>query len=192
MFLSNENVKALEAQFGSPIVCSWEFEIAQGEYDMVVSSMRDGRAHDVTMFIRNQTDTGLIAVIRKPFFPAEAFRVPSGAAHRGETLEDGAIREAHEETGLEIQLLRYVVRIKASFTCGYRKPIDWTTHILEARQLSGELDPIDTEEIAEARWATIEELQGPIRAELLEIGWDLFRYRVALTDLTVGALGVES
>jgi hypothetical protein len=58
--------------------------------------------------------------------------------------------------------------------------------------LNGELDPIDTEEIAEARWATIEELQGPIRAELLETGWDLLRYRVALTDLTVGALGVES
>ena len=47
------------------------------------------------------------------------------------------------------------------------------------------LEPIDTEEIAEARWATLDELQGPIREALLDAGWDLFRYRVALTDLTV-------
>jgi hypothetical protein len=66
--------------------------------------------------------------------------------------------------------------------------IDWTSHVLEATQVAGELHPIDTVEIAEARWATLAELQGPIRQALLDTGWGLFRYRVALTDLTVRAL----
>ncbi len=192
MFTTESDVKDLESKFGEPVSCSWEFEIAPGEYDMVISSMRDGRAHDVTLFIRKGDDPDRFAVIRKPFFPPDAFRAPSGAAHRGESLEVGGLREGHEETGLDIELRRYVVRIKARFTCEMRRPIEWTTHILEAEQVGGDLDPIDTGEIAEARWATIDELQGPFRHELLETGWDLFRYRVALTDLTVGAMGVET
>jgi len=59
--------------------------------------------------------------------------------------------------------------------------------------VSGEIDPVDTHEIAEARWATLSELQGPLRASLLETGWGLLRYRVALTDLTVDLLqGVDA
>jgi len=51
-----------------------------------------------------------------------------------------------------------------------------------------ELAPIDTDEIAEARWVALDELQGPIRKVLLGTGRGLFAYRVALTDATVAAL----
>jgi 8-oxo-dGTP pyrophosphatase MutT (NUDIX family) len=97
---------------------------------------------------------------------------------------DGAVREAHEETGLDIELTRYLVRINVKFTSGDRL-IDWTSHIFEARQVDGVIDPIDTGEIAEARWAALDELQGDIRKALLDTGWGLLSYRVALTDLTV-------
>jgi 8-oxo-dGTP pyrophosphatase MutT (NUDIX family) len=180
--------KALEEKLGRPVVCSWEYEIAPWEYEVVDGSMYDGRAHDVTFFIRKSDDPLKVAVVSKPFFPSGAFRVPSGAATSSETLEQGAIREAHEETGLDVELTRYVARIEARFTSGERKPIRWTTHIFEAREVGGKLEPTDTVEIAEARWATLDELQGPIRQVLIDAGWDLFRYRVALTDLTVEAL----
>jgi 8-oxo-dGTP pyrophosphatase MutT (NUDIX family) len=126
-------------------------------------------------------------VIRKPFFPEGVFRAPSGAANKGESLEHGALRESKEETGLDVRLDRYVARISATFLSDGGS-IDWTSHVLEATQVAGELHPIDTVEIAEARWATLAELQGPIRQALLDTGWGLFRYRVALTDLTVRAL----
>jgi len=51
-----------------------------------------------------------------------------------------------------------------------------------------DLAPIDTHEIAEARWVSAAELQGPIRRTLLETGRGLFGYRVALTDATMGLL----
>lgn len=191
MYTSNEDAKALEVRLGQPIVCSWEYEIAPWEYAVVDGSMHSGRAHDVTFFIRKSDDPGKLVVVCKPFFPPGAFRAPSGAATRGETLEQGALREAHEETGLDIELTRYVARINARFTSDNREPIGWTTHIFEARDTGGRLEPIDTEEISEARWATFDELQGPIRQVLVDSGWDLFRYRVALTDLTVQALGVK-
>lgn len=185
MYIDEEDVAAAENLFGSPVVTGMEYEIKPWEYDVVDGSMYKGRAHDVTMFIRGLEDPGRIVVVKKPFFPPGAFRVPSGAANPGEGLLNGALREAKEETGLDIELLRYLVRISARFSCGERKPIDWTTHIFEARQVGGVLDPIDTEEIAEARWATLDELQGTYRGALVEAGWDLFRYRVALTDLAV-------
>jgi 8-oxo-dGTP pyrophosphatase MutT (NUDIX family) len=183
-----EQEAALERKLGTPVVCSWDYEIAEWEYEVVDGSMYDGRAHDVTFFIRKGDDPQKVVVVSKPFFPQGAFRAPSGAATSSETLEQGALREAHEETGLDIELTRYVARIEARFIRAGREPILWTTHIFEAREIGGNLEPIDTVEIAEAKWATLDEIQGPIRQALIDAGWDLFRYRVALTDLTVDAL----
>ncbi|MFH1148998.1 MAG: NUDIX hydrolase [Actinomycetota bacterium] len=191
MYTRKEDVESLEQRFGCPEPAEMEYEIKPWEYDVVKRSMRRGRAHDVTFFVRNQEDPSLIAVIRKPFFPAGAFRVPSGAAHPDEGLEKGAMREAMEETGLQVELTRYLVRISTKFTCSGREPIDWTTHIFEARETGGRLVPRDTFEIEEARWAGLDEIQGPIREVLVQTGWDLFRYRVALTDMVVEILGTE-
>jgi ADP-ribose pyrophosphatase YjhB (NUDIX family) len=150
MYTLEADVAALEAKLGKPVVRAMSYEIDASEFDMVEGSMYNGRAHDVTMFIRKKDDPGRIVVIRKPFFPPEAFRAPSGAANRGESLEDGAVRESKEETGLDVQLTRYLARINARFTSENRV-IDWTSHILEAREISGKLEPIDTHEIAEAK-----------------------------------------
>ncbi len=192
MYTSDGDVLELEARFGTPVEREMEYEIGPWEHGVVVGSMRKGRAHDITFFIRKRDDADRLVVVSKPFFPPGAFRAPSGAANPGESLEEGALREAREETGLLVELTRYLVRIKARFTSGDREPIGWTTHIVEAREVAGRLEPIDTVEIAEARWATFEELQGPVRQVLLDSGWGLFRYRVALTDLSVEVLEVKA
>ena len=87
MYTRNEDIAATEQALGVPLVCEMEYEITPGEFDMVKSSMHAGRAHDVTMFIRDGGNPDQIAVIRKPFFPEGAFRAPSGAAKPGESLE---------------------------------------------------------------------------------------------------------
>jgi 8-oxo-dGTP pyrophosphatase MutT (NUDIX family) len=179
-----DDVVKTQNELGRAVVAEMQYEIDPIEFDMVEGSMGDGRDHDVTMFIRNREDPSKIAVIRKPIFPSTVFRAPSGAAGLDEPLVEGAVREAHEETGLDIELTRYLLRIHVKFTNGERS-IDWTSHIFEARHVDGEIDPIDTGEIAEARWATLDELQGGIRRALLDTNWSLLNYRVALTDLTV-------
>ncbi len=192
MYTKKEDIRSLEERFGCPEPAEMEYEIKPWEYDVVRRSMKRGRAHDVTFFIRKKDDQSRVAVIRKPFFPPGAFRAPSGAAHPDEGLETGAVREAMEETGLQVELTRYLVRISARFTCSGREPIDWTTHVFEAREAGGDLEPRDTFEIEEARWAGLDEIQGDIRQVLLDTGWDLFRYRVALTDLVVSMLEADA
>ncbi len=188
VYTRKEDIREMEAALGVPVETEMTHEIGVCEYDMVKSSMRKGRAHDVTMFIRRLGSPGEIAVIRKPFFPPVVYRAPSGAADRGESLARGAVRESMEETGLDVELSRYVARINARFTSDGRV-IEWISHVFEARHVEGEIGPIDTEEIEEARWATLEDIQGEIRQALLDTGWGLLVYRVALTDLTVRELG---
>ena len=96
-------------------------------------------------------------------------------------------REAFEETGLSVELERYLVEARARFV--YRPPeLDWRTHVFLATTDDEELEPRDTEEIAEARWGTLEELAGPLRERLLATGRAFWRYRVALHDAALAAL----
>ncbi len=90
MYVKDHDPTEMENRLGHPRVTEMRYEIHPWEYDVVDGSMADGRAHDVTMFIRQAEDPRQIALIRKPFFPPGAFRAPSGAAHRGETLEQGS------------------------------------------------------------------------------------------------------
>ena len=51
-----------------------------------------------------------------------------------------------------------------------------------------ELAPADTDEIAAARWGTLDELGGPLRDRLLAENREFWRYRVALHDAALAAL----
>ncbi|MFQ6090103.1 MAG: NUDIX domain-containing protein, partial [Candidatus Bipolaricaulia bacterium] len=70
------------------------------------------RAHDVTLFIFIE---GRIVAIRKPFHPPGVYRPPSGGVSPGERISEAAEREALEETGLEVELERYLLRLKPTF-----------------------------------------------------------------------------
>jgi ADP-ribose pyrophosphatase YjhB (NUDIX family) len=105
----------------------------------------------------------------------------------GEDFAVGAVREAFEETGLHVALERYLVASDASFTNAGRE-LRWHTHVMLARTDDDELVPGDAEEIAAARWGTLDELAGDLRAILLATGRAFWRYRVALHAAALSAL----
>ncbi len=165
-------------RWGEPRRLSLEFAIGLQERDLVRGSRRDGRSHDITLFIERG---GLWAVIAKPQFPPGVWRAPSGGLHVGEELAAGALREALEETGLTVSLERYVLHIDARFAHGDEIEA-WHSEVFLAPAVAGDLVPIDTHEIAAARWMSREELLGPVRERLLASGRGLFAYRAALHD----------
>jgi ADP-ribose pyrophosphatase YjhB (NUDIX family) len=188
MYVDPREIDQIEERFGKPRIVHLEHEIGETEIDFVRASQKHGRAHDITLFI---FENDHLALIRKPMFPRPVFRAPSGGLNFGESFEDGARREALEETGLEIELERYLLRIHARFTSG-GDHLDWTSHVLRAKRVGGSLEARDKSEIAETRYATIEELQGPIRQALLDSGRGLLAYRVLLTDAAVEELRVHT
>jgi ADP-ribose pyrophosphatase YjhB (NUDIX family) len=184
MYVEARQMEELEAKFGKPQVLRLEHDIGDMEMAFVRATQKHGRAHDITLFIFNGDR---LALIRKPMFRPPIYRAPSGGLNPGESFEEGARREALEETGLEIELERYLLRVHVRFT-SEGDHLDWTSHVVQARETGGRLEAHDKSEIAETIYGTIEELQGPIRRALLDSGRGLLAYRVALTDAVVEIL----
>ena len=183
MHVDEEALESVRARFGTPLELAWEGEISELEW--TVATHNPARTHDVTLFI---LDPGRrLALIRKPQFAPDVWRPPGGGVKPGEDFAAGAAREALEETGLHVELRRYLVVTDALFTNAGRE-LRWHTHVLLAETTDTEIAPRDPEEIAEARWGTLEELAGPLRARLLASGRAFWRYRVALHDTALQAL----
>lgn len=180
MYVTEQMLEAAARRWGEPRRLALAYEISPVERALIRGSRRDDRSHDVTLFIER---ADRFVVIAKPLFPPGVWRAPSGGLLPGEDLEAGARREALEETGLDVRLERYLLRIAATFTQGAEVE-PWHTHVFRASAGGGELAPRDRREIRAAKWAAREEIQGTIREALLATGHALFAYRVALTDAT--------
>lgn len=185
VYVDRRVIEPVEKTFGVPDEISLTQEVHPDELAMVRRSRRGIRSHDVTFFIFGPSER--VVLIRKHHFPPGAFRIPSGGLKPGEDFVTGLLREACEETGLSVEPRLYLLRVHVTFFAAQdpdKEP--WTTHVVvtTARDAS-EPRPLDTAEIESARYGTIAELQGPIRAILLASGSGLFRYRVRLTDAAV-------
>jgi 8-oxo-dGTP pyrophosphatase MutT (NUDIX family) len=178
MWLDEAMLGPVRERYGEPAQLDVDTEISGPERDLVRTSTRKDRFHDVTFFVFSGER---LALIRKPHYVKGLWRPPGGGVKPGEPFEEGARREALEELGVDIELTRYLVAARAVFR-HHETSIPWTTHVIAATSSTDELWPLDTQEIAEARWGSVAELQGPIRERLLATGRALWRYRVALHD----------
>lgn len=183
MHIGRHIVQELVLTFGEPEVERWDVPMTENELDAVERHRSLGRAHDVSLVIR---DGEKIAVIRKSGYPQGAFRLPSGGIHPEESFLDGAVREALEETGLSVRIEDYLLQVHATFVSGDRRA-KWTTHVMLARPLEGSLVPRDTAEIEGARWMDWPELTDRVNPLLRESGLGGLAYRARLHD-RVGAI----
>jgi ADP-ribose pyrophosphatase YjhB (NUDIX family) len=183
MHVTDEVLAPVRERFGEPAELPWEGEISDDEWALATHNPR--RLHDVTLFILDPARR--LALIRKPQFPEDVWRPPGGGVKPGEDVVAGAVREALEETGLQVELRRYLVASRAVFRNGGRE-LAWRTHVFLAETEDGELAPDDPAEIAAARWGTLAELAGPLRTRLLATGRAFWRYRVALHDAALARL----
>ena len=170
-------------RFGPPDVLRWDGEISDPEWTLATHN--PVRTHDVTLFILDPARR--LALIRKPHFAEDVWRPPGGGIHPGEDFVAGAVREALEETGLHVELRRYLVDAHALFTNTGRE-LHWRTHVFLAETDDETIVAGDPVEIADARWGTLDELAGPLRERLLATGLAFWRYRVALYDAALHAL----
>ena len=67
------------------------------------------RYGEVCMVIRRPNGKVLLSI--KTFYPRGAYRLPTGGIHHGEGVHDALVREAHEETGLDTTVDRFLARI---------------------------------------------------------------------------------
>jgi ADP-ribose pyrophosphatase YjhB (NUDIX family) len=175
--VTEETLGELRLRYGEPEQLEWTGAITEREHR--IATYNPARTHDVTLFILDPSQR--LALIRKPQFADGIWRPPGGGVKPGEDFSAGAAREAFEETGLRVELDRYLVASSATFLFA-GGDVAWRTHVFSARTADTSLAPQDADEIAGARWGTLAELAGPLRDRLLETGHAFWRYRVALHD----------
>jgi ADP-ribose pyrophosphatase YjhB (NUDIX family) len=183
MHVDEAALAPVRAQLGDPVVLVWEGEVSEREWRL--ATYNPSRTHDVTLVILDPSER--LALIRKPHFAEGIWRPPGGGVAVGEDVVAGARREALEETGLRVELTRYLVATDAVFRWEGRE-LRWHTHVLLGRTEDEELRPADPVEIAGARWGTLDELGGELRERLLATGHAMWRYRVALHDAAIAAI----
>ncbi len=156
MFVTDDMVWAMIEKYGEPVRESFRIPLSDQEHAYIRSTQRRGRRHDVTLYIFK--DDQLIVTAKHPY-PPGLYRPPSGGCDPGEPIEDGAKREAHEETGCEIEIERFLMITNVEF---YKRTdpddiIDWNSFVLKARYVSGDFNFTDTHEIREVRLASLDD-----------------------------------
>ena len=181
MHITRQITQQLAMELGEPAVEVWSVEMQDEEFAQLRKHVELRRTHDVTVLVLRGDE---LAVIRKPKYPPEAYRAPSGGVHPEESFLDGATRETWEETGLKVEIDGYLMRVHVSFNHG-GDTSPWTTHVMVAKPVAdsgGELSPVDTNEIESARWVSWDELINRVNPILVKSGLGGLAYRARVHE----------
>ncbi len=168
----------LVQKYGEPRRFRFEADFLDFECDLVRRSSMKGRQHDITCFIPH--DGGYVTIQKHAYSKTGIYRAPSGGAKYGERLENAAIREMREETGLEVELERFVLDLALDVKCP-EGIIPWRSLVFLAREVGGLLKPIDILEISDVKVSSREDMLGNIAELMRGSGWGGFLYRAFLT-----------
>ena len=96
----------------------------------------------VAVLCRHLEDGALLMVLQADPGESPTWAVPGGAIEPGETPEQAAVREAKEETGLEVQLLRPSLKVRGVYDTG-KETFSYHIYYFEAAAVGGRLSPDD-------------------------------------------------
>jgi len=177
--INDDEYQRIIERFGEPITHNFSADFKDFECDLVKKTRSKGRLHDITCFIRN-TENEFVVIQKHQYANSGIYRAPSGGAKIGESLEAAAHREMHEETGLEVCLIRFVLDVHLDVICK-GETIPWRSFVFLAKPIGGTMKPIDTYEIFDVKVMSREDLLGEVDNLMLESGWGGFAYRSFLT-----------
>lgn len=116
-----------------------------------------------------EIDGGIILIKRKD--PPPGWAIPGGFVDYGETLEDAVIREAREETGLDINLVRQL----HTYSDPKRDPRHHTVSTIFLATASG--NPVAADDALEVKIFTRDNLPEEIAFDHRKILEDYFEER---------------
>jgi ADP-ribose pyrophosphatase YjhB (NUDIX family) len=184
-------LSALAKRYGDPIVA--RARIPDGFFDPI---KRPDRFGEVCMVLRRTT--GRLLLVTKDIYPRGAFRLPTGGIAHGESVETALLRETHEETGLSVEVRRFLGWIDYLPLEGDAAIFHTFAFLLdETGGTLGSLDP--AERILAFREVAPAELSGvadrldaiaPQRSDAIDGDWaDWGRFRAAVHRVVGKALG---
>ncbi len=151
---------------------------------------KSNRRGEVVLAIRRPD--GQVLLHTKRFYPPGVFRLPSGGVHPGEAVLAGAVREAKEETGLDVTVERFVGVVEYEFRHGQRS-LPFVSYVFVTRAGAGAPAVQDPDEqITDFRYVSPAEMrQVAAQLRALPPDWsDWGVFRALPHDMVADALGV--
>lgn len=106
----NENeITELAARYGQPLRWSRTLDVSKNQTRV---PFRD-RSAEIVLVIPRPNHRVLLHI--KDFYPPTAYRLPTGGIEDGERIVDAARREIGEETGLKIDLSKFIGIVEYEF-----------------------------------------------------------------------------
>ncbi len=107
-----EELAALAARYGAPGRHS--FRVQADDYIYTYRFGRDSDRRAEVVFAIEDPQEG-IWVHAKPHYPDRIFRLPSGGVQWDESVEHALLREVAEETGLDVEVMRFLALVEYEF-----------------------------------------------------------------------------
>lgn len=174
----DDQVEELIRKYGEPQLFTFSADFLDFECELVKRSAAKGRNHDITCFIRK--DDQYVVIQKHQYAQTGIYRAPSGGAHPNEDLEAAAEREMYEETGLKVDLKKFVMDVRLEVKCP-EETIPWRSLVFLAEAVDGNMEIIDDYEIYNVRLMSREDMLGSVDELMVESGWGGFEYRSFLT-----------
>jgi ADP-ribose pyrophosphatase YjhB (NUDIX family) len=111
MIVSDE-VAELSAHYGRPVQRTFRVQADDYIYSYRFNRSTDRRAEVVFAI---EDGAGQLWVHTKSSYPQHIFRLPTGGVHWDELVLDGLLREVKEETGLSVEIVRFLGIIEYQF-----------------------------------------------------------------------------
>jgi len=184
-------IAQLNAEFGPGERRRISLEMSAPSFDdwlrrMVTNPNRRG---EVVLAIQRPDERTLLHT--KQFYPKRIYRLPSGGVHPGEPVLSGAIREAKEETNLDVTVDRFLGTVEYEFHREGRQ-VPFVSYVFLVQATNDQPVVQDPEEqITGFRYATLPEMRS-VAAQLraLPPKWaDWGRFRAPPHDLVADVLG---
>ncbi len=134
-----EEIHLLFRKFSKPVVREFRIDLRERDEEQDYPPCKAG-----TRIVIKEGEG--IVMVRGP--EGEEFGIPGGRIGVDESVEEGAIREAKEETGLDVDLKRLSEMHKCQYIFKNWNLERWT-FVFVAEAVGGTLTPADPNEIAE-------------------------------------------
>lgn len=134
-------IAVLAQRYGTPLLVEERLPVRQ-----LFSGISGwaGRVAEVVFAI--QRPNGRLLTMTKEFYPAGAYRLPSGSIREGEGIEAALRREIDEETGLSVAIARFLAIVRYQIEVDGGASERFVSYAFLVREVAGELLPQDAAE----------------------------------------------
>ena len=190
---TQDELVTLAERYGQPLARTVDLGQTR-QFDPINKSDRYG---EVCMVVRRKN--GRLLTMKKTFYPTGAYRLLTGGINHGEAIFDALQRETNEETGLQVEVKRFLVAASYITAATGEQPVFYTFAFL-LDETGGTLGVIDENERVEAfveiepaelpqRAAFLAQIDGPPFSAEVDGSWsDWGKFRAAIHQLVWEAL----